>query len=362
MKRATLRASTFVILISIGGTTIPLPTVHEQTVRKRTSSKRHIVALILGSVCAGIVLHSLIKKRKQQESTPRPSTAYGSPTENPQSSMPAEPTAHPYTHNHFTEDAATARAAEPAARQSSMPEEPAARPHTYTENPDIARPAAPARQHTDNIFAERPQFNYAQEYFVCHICFNPRIARPDAIRLHCGHIYCRECLNAHFMVSKRNKEIPLCPQFGCRQEHTRQDLELILQNKQELEEFDTIVLEQTLKKTPGLKYCPNPKCGFAFIYEWDAAIEINCQKCKQTYCARCLHPHKSSPFGNNSECAQDVVDEYAQKFGAQRCPSCRAMIEKNQGCNHMTCKHCKHEFCWRCRRPWASSGGYGHQC
>lgn len=32
----------------------------------------------------------------------------------------------------------------------------------------------------------------------------------------------------------------------------------------------------------------------------------------------------------------------------KKCPSCGIDIEKNKGCNHMTCKHCKFEFCWYC--------------
>lgn len=34
------------------------------------------------------------------------------------------------------------------------------------------------------------------------------------------------------------------------------------------------------------------------------------------------------------------------------CPSCNTRIEKNAGCQHMTCRNCKHEFCWVCLEKW----------
>jgi IBR domain, a half RING-finger domain len=49
----------------------------------------------------------------------------------------------------------------------------------------------------------------------------------------------------------------------------------------------------------------------------------------------------------------------------KKCPRCSAAIEKDEGCNHMSCRKCRHEFCWICMQDWTlhsnTTGGY-FQC
>lgn len=42
---------------------------------------------------------------------------------------------------------------------------------------------------------------------------------------------------------------------------------------------------------------------------------------------------------------------WAKSFGAHRCPKCGVPIEKNDGCNHMSCPQCNHYWCWVCGLP-----------
>jgi len=65
---------------------------------------------------------------------------------------------------------------------------------------------------------------------------------------------------------------------------------------------------------------------------------------------------------NEVEDTSDNTNELAQKMwikaNTKPCPQCNVPIEKNDGCNHMTCTNpsCRHEFCWICRKEWSLHG------
>lgn len=61
---------------------------------------------------------------------------------------------------------------------------------------------------------------------------------------------------------------------------------------------------------------------------------------------------------------EEVAQNLWLKVNTRSCPKCKAPIEKNDGCNHMTCnnRRCRHEFCWICGQDWrlhgSRTGGY----
>jgi len=62
--------------------------------------------------------------------------------------------------------------------------------------------------------------------------------------------------------------------------------------------------------------------------------------------------------------ANEIAQKIWIKANTRACPQCDVLIEKNDGCNHMTCvnPNCRYEFCWICRKDWklhgSATGGF----
>jgi ankyrin repeat/IBR domain-containing protein 1 len=66
--------------------------------------------------------------------------------------------------------------------------------------------------------------------------------------------------------------------------------------------------------------------------------------------------------GAAATAAAEAADALWLIQNTKRCPKCNCNIEKNDGCNHMTCRKCGHGFCWMCMEEWTkhgrATGGY----
>ena len=87
---------------------------------------------------------------------------------------------------------------------------------------------------------------------------------------------------------------------------------------------------------------------------------VSCPGCKTVYCALCgndAHPGAECPPPSETL-------EWLSKR-TKPCPNCHNRIEKNGGCDHMTCRPpggCGHEFCWRCEMPYRGHRMGGPAC
>merc|ERR1712083_817996 len=55
-----------------------------------------------------------------------------------------------------------------------------------------------------------------------------------------------------------------------------------------------------------------------------------------------------------------LASEDYMASNARQCPHCNAPIEKNEGCNKITCWRCNTNFCWLCGSRLPQTNPYTH--
>lgn len=203
-------------------------------------------------------------------------------------------------------------------------------------------------------FAQEAQLN-------CTICLDDK-PQADFCTLPCGHQYCTECLNKQLDVAIKAHDSSslFCPNPKCKRIFDNATLAKITTDKTKITAIDKIQLYESIAKDPNAKHCPTPECKYAFINENKIPVKTQCPECNAEYCSQCLSKHAMSISCENAK--NDTANEQWKKQNTKACPQCKVAIEKNEGCLHMTCKQCKHEFCWQCLRPYKEKGHGPYNC
>jgi len=181
-----------------------------------------------------------------------------------------------------------------------------------------------------------------------------------------GHIaFCKVCLTMEMrtQINDRRRTF-LCPDTRCRKEIGRSVISEL-----------GLLGEAVAMATPGAFPCRTPTCPIRLnkgsaCTSGELAGLVVCSGCAIVHCAKCTHTDaehsawqlqqqdeedQQQPAGAacNALMVADVHAEYdamLQQVSSKvkACPGCFAAIEKNEGCNSMTCTNCYCEFCWRC--------------
>lgn len=199
----------------------------------------------------------------------------------------------------------------------------------------------------------------------CAICLEHH-PLDDFIWLDCGHNeYCREQLQemVNGAINDQNSTTLLCPHEGCRAHFTQNDIRRIFNyNWEQADTIDRIRARERILRDPNGRECTTPNCRHVYIFQ-APAHRMRCPECRAQYCSDCrmLHNVNITCAAARANIAVHTGDDAAGWLAnneVKQCPQCQNGIEKNEGCNHMTCVRCRHEFCWVCLGPWQGHTEY----
>jgi len=171
---------------------------------------------------------------------------------------------------------------------------------------------------------------------------------------------------------KGNSTQILCPHPQCEGELEHMDVKREARKK-DFQRYDRLLFQKYLQSQPGFRWCAFPGCGSGQIVS-DIQDESNtgrntflrCHHCEQRSCAhhRCLwHTERTcEQYDHDARNSEEVgLIQYLEREDVKRCPKCHHGIEKDQGCDHMTCSKraggCGAEFCFRCLADFQGASG-----
>lgn len=209
--------------------------------------------------------------------------------------------------------------------------------------------------------------------FMCDICCDDEEGLKS-FAMKCGHRYCVDCYR-HYLTQKIKEEGEAariqCPAEGCSRIIDARSLDLLV--TPELSDRYQELLNRTyVEDKDTLKWCPAPDCENAVECgikkkELDKVVPTVACGCGYRFCFGCiLSDHQPAPCDLVKrwlkKCADDSETANWISANTKECPKCNSTIEKNGGCNHMTCRKCKHEFCWMCMGLWSEHGTSWYNC
>ena len=205
----------------------------------------------------------------------------------------------------------------------------------------------------------------------CDICCDT----APLVGLSCNHTACKECWRA-YLTEKINEK-------KCEIQCMASDCELIIDDDkiQEYLSSDTTVIsafhqltvDEYVETNHFLTQC---SCGMVVESSRSDAHLVVCS-CGTRFCFSCgndshepvncrllkLWEKKCVCVKNKTSAAADGYSSDKETFNwilsnTKDCPKCVTSIEKNGGCNRITCrsKTCRFEFCWLCMREWSVHG------
>uniref|UniRef100_A0A383VM63 RBR-type E3 ubiquitin transferase n=1 Tax=Tetradesmus obliquus TaxID=3088 RepID=A0A383VM63_TETOB len=269
---------------------------------------------------------------------------------------------------------------------------------------DAAAAAAAAGAAGDKGSRGGSSSKQAVKTLSCGICLDD-VSSSSMYRLGCRHSFCRACLAAYLKARLQDNQLPAaCPSAGCRRPVSQAEAAALLAGTPRLRnKFLQVALRPMsqgdaaalLAGTPRLRnkflqatkeasaiargtaiYCPRSSCSELVkvtrltpaaargLSAAQAAAKqqqlarVQCSHCSHECCTSCrcawhaglsCASYQALPASEKGE-ADLALFQLGSSQHWRRCPTCRAMVERIEGCNYMMCR-CGEPFCYACGAP-----------
>ncbi|CAD0095660.1 unnamed protein product [Aureobasidium mustum] len=226
-------------------------------------------------------------------------------------------------------------------------------PIVVPPQPTSGRPDVDANASFDEVLqdalrrlSEFPEFAHfcvlypGLELTQCQACLE-RLPRSETTPAPCDHRYCASCMTTLFEHASRDQA--MYPPRCCKQTIPLDSVRSVISSELAATFTKKAVEFETLNKT----FCSNTACN-EFIpndhVNNDVAV---CPVCNERTCSICKGK------AHLDDCPEDDTTQLTLQLGDtqrwQRCNDCRSVIERSEGCNHITCRA---EFCYICGAAW----------
>ncbi|XP_074114620.1 E3 ubiquitin-protein ligase ARIH1-like [Cotesia typhae] len=193
----------------------------------------------------------------------------------------------------------------------------------------------------------------------CQICLNPFL-RSLMTGLECGHRFCSDCWAEYLFANILSEEECLsitCPAHKCNILVDDASAMALIKDFAVRSKYQCLIAHSFVECSRLLKWCPAPNCHRVVKVQEVEFKPVKCD-CGYRFCFKCSetwHAPILCEYLRKWErtAAEDSATSYLIEVNTKDCPKCHMAIEKNGGCNHMTCKKCNYEFCWVCSVYWA---------
>ena len=237
---------------------------------------------------------------------------------------------------------------------------------------------------------QKRQFNL--NTFDCGVCFSSKLGGKCTSFYPCSHVFCKDCMADYFKIKICDGSVKalICPFDGCDSQAIPSQVRGLV-DESVYQKYEKFLFQSSLDCMNDIIYCPRTICQSPVLIENGSTLGM-CPKCSFAFCTLCnrsYHGVQPCPIDdsqlkklrvqylnagpeerlqlekrygrrNLKYAAEDMISEEWISKNSKKCPHCKVVIQKSDGCNKMTCFRCNGNFCWLCVQVISKSSPYSH--